>query len=235
MKICIVGGGAGGASVAARTRRLDEFAEIILFEKSDTISQATCGIPCHIGNVITERSRLVVVEREQFKKLLNVDVRTSTEVMAIDRKHKRITVKEIETGHLYQEHFDKLVLSTGSRVAIPKIDGVDRPHVFSLHNLDDLDALKTFIKKQDCRNAAVIGAGFIGLEVADNLHAMGLNTSIIEAGDQVMQGLDCEIAALVQQHIYAKQINLILNNSVTQCVNILSGCLHSSIDSNTAQ
>lgn len=214
MKICIIGGGAGGASVAARTRRLDEFAEIILFEKSDTISQATCGIPYHIGNVITERSRLVVVEQEQFKKLLNVDVRTNTEVMAIDRKLKRITVKEIETGHLYQEHYDKLVLSTGSKTAAPKIDGVDRPHVFSLHNLSDLDALKTFIKKQDCRNAAVIGAGFIGLEVADNLHALGLNTSIVEASDQVMQGLDYEMAALVQQHIYAKQINLILNDSV---------------------
>ena len=214
MKIVIVGGGAGGASVAARVRRLDEFAEIILIDKSQSISQATCGIPYHVGDVIKDRDRMVVVEAEAFAELLNIDVRVSTEVIDIDAQDKLVTVLDHMTRHEEKIAYDKLVLSPGSVPIRPDIPGVDRPSVFSLNNLEAMDRVIRYINERACKSAVVIGGGFIGLEVAENLEGRGISTTIIEASNQVMTQLDFEMASLLHQHIRSKGVNLVLNDKV---------------------
>lgn len=216
MKIVIVGGGAGGASVAARVRRLDEFAEIVLIDKSQSISQATCGIPYHIGDVIKDRDRMVVVEAEAFAELLNIDVHVRTEVIGIDAQKKFVTVLDHITRRKKKISYDKLVLSPGSVPILPNIPGVDRPSVFSLNNLEQMDRVMRYINEHACKRAVVIGGGFIGLEVADNLEGRGIKTSIIEASSQVMAPLDPEMAAFLHQHIRSKGVNLVLNDKVVE-------------------
>ncbi len=215
MKIVIIGGGAGGASVAARVRRLDEFAEIILIDKSSTISQATCGIPYHVGEVIKDRDRMVVVEAESFAELLNIEVCTRTEVLDIEPQKKQLTVLEHKTGRKKKIGYDKLVLSPGSHPIYPDIAGVDRPSVFTLNNLEEMDRVMQFVNAHHCKNAVVIGGGFVGLETADNLEVRGIRTSLIEASPQVMAPLDPEMASFLHQHIRSHGVNLLLNNKVT--------------------
>lgn len=215
MKLVIIGGGAGGASVAARVRRLDESAQIIIFDKSPHISQATCGMPYYLGNVIKDRSRLIVTDPEEFSKILNVDVRTRSVIVAINRGSKYVVVRNLETSKVYKETYDKLVLAPGGRPVIPKIPGIELLHVFSLQNLEDMDLIKDYIVHKKCKHAVVIGAGLIGLEVADNLHKQGMQVHVIEAGDQVLGALDFEMAAQVHQHLANHNIHLVLNDSVT--------------------
>ncbi|MDH5446421.1 MAG: FAD-dependent oxidoreductase [Gammaproteobacteria bacterium] len=216
MKIVIIGGGAGGASTAARLRRLDEFAEIVLVDKADSISQATCGIPYHIGEVIKDRDRMVVVEAESFAELLNVDVQIRMEVIAIDPQKRLLTVLDHKKNHKKKITYDKLVLSPGASPVYPPIPGVDNASVFTLNNLEQMDRITQYINDHNCKNAVVIGGGFIGLEAADNLKIRGIKTSLIEASSQVMAPLDPEMASFLHQHIHSHQINLLLNNKVIE-------------------
>lgn len=215
MKVIIIGGSAGGASVAARLRRLNESAEICIIEKSSTISFATCGIPYYMGGVISDRDRLNVIEEGEFSELLNVEVRTNCEVLAIDRSRKQILVRDNRNGSLYETHYDKLVLAPGGSPIVPDIPGVDAAHVFTLRNADDTDNAYRYIRENHCRTAVIVGAGFIGLELAENLHARGIAVTIIDKADQVMGAWDYEIAAVLQQHLRSKGIKLALNTQIT--------------------
>lgn len=216
MKIVIIGGGAGGASVAARLRRLDEFADITLIDKGESISQATCGIPYHIGEVIKDRDRMVVVESETFAELLNVDVHLRTEVIDIDAQKKYVTVLAHATNRKRKIAYDKLVMSPGANPIYPDIPGVDHPFVFTLNNLEQMDRITQYINEHNCKRAAIIGGGFIGLEAADNLEIRGIKTTLIEASDQVMAPLDSEMASFLHQHIQSHGVELILNDSLTE-------------------
>jgi NADPH-dependent 2,4-dienoyl-CoA reductase/sulfur reductase-like enzyme len=171
MKHVIVGGVAGGATVAARLRRNDEKADILMFEKGDYISSANCGLPYYIGETIKERDRLFVQTPERFSKVFKVDVRVSSEVIAINREKKTVSVREVKTGNVYEESYDKLVLSPGAEPVRPPIPGINLPGIFTLRNVPDTDGIKTFIDQKKPRKAVIVGAGFIGLEMAENLHS----------------------------------------------------------------
>lgn len=197
MKVLIVGGVAGGAGTAARLRRQDEQAEIIMFEKGEHISFANCGLPYYIGDVIENKNALFLQTPQSFRRRFNVDVRVQSEVLAVDPQAKTVEVLHHPTEKVYLESYDKLVLSPGAAPVRPPIPGVDMPHVFTLRNMADTFAIKDFLKKNAASTAAVLGGGFIGLEMADNLHRLGLTVSIIEAMPQVVPGLDADMAALV--------------------------------------
>ncbi|AZR74326.1 pyridine nucleotide-disulfide oxidoreductase [Anoxybacter fermentans] len=213
-KVVIVGGVAGGASAAARLRRIDENAEIILLERGEHISFANCGLPYHIGEVITERSKLLVQTPEAMKKRFNIDVRVLNEVIAIDRENKVVKIKNHKTGETYTESYDYLILSPGANPVKPPIPGIDHPNIFTLRNIPDMDKIKGYIDNKKPKSAIVVGGGFIGLEMAENLHHRGLNVTIVEMADQVMAPLDFEMAAIVHEHIRSKNVNLILKDGV---------------------
>lgn len=215
MKYIIVGAVAGGASTAARLRRLDEKAEIVIFEKGAYISYANCGLPYYIGDVIKDRNKLFVQTAANFNKRFNIDVRVMTEVIAINPTQKTITSRNQQTGEVYEESYDKLVLSPGAEPVRPPLPGIGLEGIFTLRNVTDTDYIKSYVQQFPEGKAVVIGAGFIGLEMAENLHHAGLNVSIIEMGNQVLAPLDFPLAALVQQHIRTKGIDLRLNTSVT--------------------
>lgn len=214
MKLCLIGGGAGGASVAARVRRLDEFADIILFDKDKDISKATCGIPYYIGDVIKDRKRMIIAKPEAFSNILNVDVRTQSEVLSIDRDERSITVKDLSSGNTYKETYDKLVLAPGSIPLGYNLAGSEGKNVFSLQTLDEMDRLTDYFRTHRCLSAVIVGGGYIGLEAADNLHNLGLDVTLIEGMGQVMNVLDYEMAAILHQHLEAKKIKLVLSERV---------------------
>ncbi len=218
-KILIIGGVAGGASTAARLRRLDESSEIIMFERGSYISYANCGLPYHIGNVIKERESLLLQTPEAMSKKYNIDVRIDSEVIKIDRENKSVEVKKTNTGETYSESYDVLVISTGSTPLKPPIEGIDSPGIFTLWTVPDTDEIKKFIEERKPKNAVVIGGGFIGLEVAENLHHAGINVTVAEAMDQVMAPLDYEMARLVQNNMVSNGVNLILGDGVSKFKN----------------
>ena len=213
MKIIIIGGVAGGATTAARIRRVDETAEIILLEKGKHISYANCGLPYYIGGVIEEREKLFVQTPEAFSTLFRVDVRTENEVIFIDRKKKTVTVRQ-SSEDTYEESYDKLLISTGASPVRPPLPGIDLPGIFTLRNVTDTDRIKEYINSHSPRKAVVVGAGFIGLEMAENLHAQGAKVSIVEMGNQVMAPIDFSMASLVHQHLMDKGVNLYLEQAV---------------------
>lgn len=213
MKIIIIGGVAGGATTAARIRRADESAEIILFEKGKYISYANCGLPYYIGGVIQEREKLFVQTPEAFSNRFHIDVRTESEVIAINREKKSVTVRAIN-GSTYEESYDKLLLSTGASPVRPPLRGIDLNGIFTLRNVADTDKIKSYIQTHNPQKAVVVGAGFIGLEMAENLHAQGAEVSIVEMGNQVMAPIDFSMAALVHQHLMDKGVNLYLEQAV---------------------
>jgi len=213
-KYLIVGGVAGGATTAARLRRNDESAEIVLFEKGEHISYANCGLPYYLGGEITDRDKLFVQTPETFRATLNIDVRDHSEVVAIDIGKKTITVKRSPEGTTYTETYDKLVLSPGAEPVRPPIAGIDTPGIFTLRNVADTDKIKKFIDTNHPRRVVVIGAGFIGLEMAENLHKRGLQVTIVEMAAQVMVMLDHEIAAEVHQHFKVKGVECYLGDGV---------------------
>ena len=213
-KYLIVGGVAGGATTAARLRRNDENAQIILFEKGEHISYANCGLPYYLGGTITDRDKLFVQTPETFRATLNVDVRVNSEVVAIDTKAKTVTVKNLPQGTTYTETYDKLVLSPGAEPVRPPIVGIDTPGIFTLRNVADTDRIKAFVDSRRPRRAVVIGAGFIGLEMAENLHQRGVFVTIVEMAAQVMIMLDHEMAAEVHQHFKVKGVECYLGDGV---------------------
>src|SRR5664279_2668185 len=215
MKYIIVGAVAGGASTAARLRRLDEHAEIVIFEKGEYISYANCGLPYYIGDVIKDRNKLFVQTAVSFNRRFNIDVRVLTEVTGIDPKKRTITAINLSTGEVYTETYDKLVLSPGAEPIRPPLPGIDSEGIFTLRNVRDTDFIKNFIRRKNVKKAVVIGAGFIGLEMAENFHHLGLQVTVIEMSSQILTPLDFPIAALAQQHIRSKGVQLRLNTTVT--------------------
>jgi len=214
-KILIVGGVAGGASCAARLRRLDESAEIILFERGEYISYANCGLPYHVGNVIPSRSSLLLVTPEAMKSKYNIDVRVQNEVTSIDRENKTVTVKRLPSGETYTERYDTLVISTGSSPLRPPIPGIHSPRIRTLWTVPDTDNIREMVLRQGLKTAAVIGGGFIGLEMAENLRHAGLEVSIIEMLDQVMAPLDFEMAQLLHENLEQNGVKLYLGDGVS--------------------
>ena len=214
MKTVIIGGVAGGASTAARLRRMDENAEIIMLERGPNISFANCGLPYHIGEVIQDRDKLLVVTPEDIKALLNIDARTQNEVIRINRDQKTVTVLELATNRTYDESYDKLVLSPGASPIIPPLPGVDLPGVFTLRNLPDMDAIKAFVDQKKPARAVVVGGGYIGLEIAENLNHRGVQVTLIELLNQVLAPIDYEMAALVHQHLTFKKVRLALGDGL---------------------
>ncbi|MDD3168602.1 MAG: FAD-dependent oxidoreductase [Eubacteriales bacterium] len=215
-KVLIIGGVAGGATTATRLRRLDESAEIILFERGEYISYANCGLPYHIGGVIKERDALLVQTPEVMKAKYNIDVRVNNEVISIDRGNKIVRVKKVTTGEEYEESYDTIVISTGSTPLKPPIPGIDNSGIYTLWTVPDTDRIKKIVMEQKPKRAAVIGGGFIGLEMAENLHAVGCEVTVIEMQNQVMAPIDFEMAQLVHENMRMNHVHLELNNGVKQ-------------------
>lgn len=213
-KTVIIGGVAGGASCAARLRRLDETAEIVLLERGEYISYANCGLPYHVGDVIKSRSALLLQTPEAMRQKFRVDVRVKNEAVSINREKKTVSVKRTDSGEVYEESYDTLVLSTGSSPLRPPIPGIDSPRIKTLWTIPDTDDIRALVQKQGIKTAAVIGGGFIGLEMAENLRHVGLTVSIIEMLDQVMAPLDYEMAQLLQQNITENGVGLYLGDGV---------------------
>ena len=214
MKILIIGGVAGGASTATRLRRMDEKAEIILIERGEYISFANCGLPYHIGEVIEDRDKLLVVTPQKLRATFNIDARVRHEALSIDREKKEVTIRELATGREYKESYDKLVLSPGASPIVPPIEGVSLPGVYTLRSLTDMDRIDDFLLENKPASAVVIGGGFIGLEIAENLQHRGLQVTIIEMLNQVMAPIDYEMAAMVHQHLQFKHVRLALGDGL---------------------
>ena len=214
MKVIIIGGVAGGATSAARLRRLNEENHIVVFEKGPYISYANCGLPYYIGGTIEERDNLFVQTPEEFGRRYNLDVRVSTEVLSIDKTAKKVKVKNWVTGDIYEETYDKLILSPGASPIVPPLPGIDLPSIFTIRNVMDTDKIKDFITTQKPKKAIVVGAGFIGLEMAENLHQLGIQVSIVEMSDQMMNPIDYSMAAIVHQHLKTKDVEFYLNDGV---------------------
>lgn len=213
MKHIIIGGVAGGATAAARIRRADEEAEIVLLEKGKYISYANCGLPYYIGGTIVEREKLFVQTPASFGRRFNIDVRVESEAIAIDTVAKRVEVRRAD-GSTYTETYDKLLLSPGASPVRPPLKGIDTEGIFTLRNVDDTDRIKTYVTSRRIRSAVVVGAGFIGLEMAENLHHAGAEVSVVEMGNQVMAPVDFSIASHVHQHLLLKGVRLYLERSV---------------------
>lgn len=219
-KVLIVGGVAGGASAAARLRRLDEDAEIIMFEKGEYISFANCGLPYYIGDVIPTREALIVQTVEQMSRKFNLDIRNLSEVISINKEEKKISVKNYRTGEVYEESYDTLVLSPGAKPIKPSIAGIeDCKNLFTLRNIPDMDNIKSFLEEEKPKRAIVIGGGFIGLEMAENLHEKGVNVTLVEGSNQVMGPLDIEMASIIHSHLIDNGVDLILNDGVEEFKN----------------
>ncbi|WP_286677852.1 FAD-dependent oxidoreductase, partial [Candidatus Aquicultor secundus] len=212
----IVGGVAGGASAAARLRRLDEDAEIILFEKDEHISFANCGLPYYIGKVIKERDSLLVQTPEGMRDRFNIEVRVQCEVKRIIRDKKSVELYSHATGKTYYESYDRLVLSPGAAPFRPDIPGLDHPHVFTIRNIPDTDAIKEFVDQVKPERVVVVGAGFIGLEMAENLKRRGVSVIVVELADRILTPLDFEMSALVHRHIMEKGVNIIRGKGVRE-------------------
>ena len=216
MKVVIVGGVAGGASAAVRLRRLDEKAEIVIFEKGEHISFANCGLPYYIGNVIQERDNLLVQTPEKLKARFNIDVRIKSEVTKIDRAKKQVHVKDLTNNNVYKESYDKLILSPGAEPIRPNLKNVNSSKVFTIRNIPDTDAVKKYIDEKKPRHAVIIGGGYIGLEMAENLYHQKIRVSVVEMADQVMTPIDFEMAALVHQHMKLKNIEFYLGDGLRE-------------------
>lgn len=217
MKIIIIGGVAGGASAATRLRRMNETNEIIMFERSDYISFANCGLPYHIGETIKDRNNLLVQTVKGMKDRFGIDVRVKTEVLKINPKEKTVLAKNLVTGEKYEESYDKLLLSPGAEAFIPPIPGVHSKNIYSLRNMSDMDKIKSKVDKK-VKRAVVIGAGFIGLEIAENLVERDIEVTIIEKSNQVLAPVDFEIASEVHQHIKEFKTELFLNDGAKEFI-----------------
>lgn len=214
MKTIIIGGVAGGASAAARLRRLDETCEIVILERGDFISFANCGLPYYIGGAITDKNNLTLQTPESFRKRFNIDVRVNNEAVKISPEEKTVTVKNLKSGEIYTESYDNLILSPGAEPIKPNIDGIDSNIVFTLRNIPDTLKIKEYIEKNNPKSAVVIGGGYIGVEMAENLKEAGLDVSVVELADHLIAPLDFDMAADVHRYIKSKGIKLYLNNGV---------------------
>lgn len=215
MKVIIIGGVAGGASAAARIRRLDENAQIVILERSGYISYANCGLPYYVGGVIGEKGALSVQTPEGFRRRFRVDVRVRHEAVAIDTQAKTVTVRDLEADTEYVEQYDKLLLSPGAQPVRPAIPGIDSSKIFTLRTVEDTLRIREYLDANPVRSALVVGGGFIGLEMAENLRAQGLDVTVAEAADHLMPQLDADMACYVHAELRAHGVNLCLAATVT--------------------
>lgn len=213
-RVVIIGGVAGGATAAARLRRLDEFAEIIMLERGSYVSFANCGLPYYVGGVIEQKEKLILVTPEKFQKRFNIDVRINNEVISIDREKKIVKVRKLEENHDYELKYDYIILSPGAEPIRPPLKGIEDVPVFTLRTIPDTSKINDFIKNNNPKHAVIVGGGFIGLEMAENLKKIGLDITIVELADQVMITLDKEMAQFVHQELLTNGIDLILGDGV---------------------
>lgn len=213
MKYLIVGGVAGGATAAARIRRLTEDAEIVIFDKGEYISYANCGLPYYIGGIIEERDRLFVQTPESFGRRFNIDVRTNNEVTAIDAAAKQVRVRTAD-GKQYRESYDKLLLSPGASPVVPPLNGIDSEGIFTLRNVSDTDRIKEYMTSHRVKRAVIVGGGFIGLEMAENLKHAGAQVAVVEMASQVMAPIDYSMASHVHEHLLQQGVKLYLEQVV---------------------
>ncbi|MEN9442683.1 MAG: hypothetical protein RLZ33_2760 [Bacteroidota bacterium] len=214
MKTIIIGGVAGGASAAARLRRLDEKVQILIIEKGEYISYANCGLPYYIGDVIHEREKLFVQNAKSFSDRFNVDIMTQSEVIEIDRKNKEVTIKNLNTQHIFTEKYDKLILAPGSSAFIPPLEGINLPNIFTIRNVNDSDKIKELVITNKIKHVTIIGAGFIGLEITENFSHLGIQTVLIERSNQVLSVVDYPFASLAKKALEEHNVSIKLNTSV---------------------
>lgn len=214
IKLVIIGGVAAGASAAAKARRCNENAEIVMFEKGSNISYATCGMPYYLSGVISKRDHLLVTSARFFKERFNVEVRTLHEVVRIDRKERQVHVRDVGKGVLSKERFDRLIVATGGLAVVPPVPGVDLPFVFTLKFLEDMDRIHAYLNERRPETAVVVGGGLIGMEAVENLSQRGMRVSVVEFMPQVLSFLDREMADLVLQHLKSKGVNVYLGEKI---------------------
>mgnify|MGYP001067337177 FL=1 len=214
-RVCIIGGVAGGASVAARIRRLDEHADIIMFEKGPHVSFSNCALPFYLSGMIDDSDKLVLMQPDTFLKRYHIDARVHHEVVKIDAEQQILHIKHVLTGEMIQEPYDTLYLSPGAKPIMPKnISGIEKDHVFSVRNVVDIKAIDSYIKEHDVKHAAVVGGGYIGLEIMENLKERGLEVTLIEAANQVMRPIDFDMVQIVHQEIVSKGVELVVGEAV---------------------
>jgi NADPH-dependent 2,4-dienoyl-CoA reductase/sulfur reductase-like enzyme/rhodanese-related sulfurtransferase len=229
-KIVIVGGVAGGASAAAKARRCSEDAEIVMFEKGPNIAYANCGLPYYLSGVIENRDNLLIVTEKRFQQRFRVDVQTHREVSRIDRARKVVVVRNLKTGSMEEEPYDRLILSPGSSPVIPPLPGVDLPFVFTFKTLEDMDRIYQFVQETRPRKAVIVGGGLIGMEVMENLGLTGLKVSIVERLGQILPFLDWDMAELVRQHAETKRASFLLSQGLKAIENRNgSGMVHTEL------
>lgn len=214
MKVVIVGGVAGGATAATRIRRLDEHAEIIIFERSGYISYANCGLPYYIGGVIEDPEELTLQTPESFNTRFRIDVRVKHEVIDIDAQRKTVRVRNLDNGEEFEESYDKLILSPGAKPTRPNLPGIDNDLLFSLRTVEDTFRIRQFVEEKKPKTAVMIGGGFIGLEVAENLCELGIDVTVVQRGSQLMKTLDYDMASIIHSKLRSSGINLKLNADV---------------------
>ena len=214
-KVLIVGGVAGGASTAARLRRLDENLEIIMFERGEYVSFANCGLPYHIGGVIQNRESLLIQTPESLKARFNLDVRVNSEVVGVNGKDKKVKVKT-KNGEEYEENFDFLVLAPGAKSILPVVKGIENKKIFTLRNINDMDKIKSEIKNHNIKKATVVGGGYVGVETAENLKHLGIDTTLIEAAPHILAPFDSEISNILEYELVDNGINLLISEKVTE-------------------
>jgi NADPH-dependent 2,4-dienoyl-CoA reductase/sulfur reductase-like enzyme/rhodanese-related sulfurtransferase len=214
-RLLVVGGVAGGASCAARARRLSEDADIIIFERGPFVSFANCGLPYYVGKVIDDEEDLIVASPQLFKEWFNIDVRTESNVRSINRQAMTIAVEDLRTGRIYTEPYTELVLAPGSRPLKPRLDGIDLPGIFTLWTIPDTRNIIEWITARQVTQAVVVGGGFIGLEMTENLNRIGIGVTIVEMQNQVMPALDSELASFVHEHLREKNVELLLGTAVS--------------------
>ncbi len=224
-RVLIVGGVAGGAACAARLRRMDEQAEIVIFDRGSFVSFANCGLPYFIGGVIEKEKSLLVADEKLFKDRFNIDVHTETEVVSIDREEKTVSVLNRRDNSVRVEPYDDLVLSPGASPFRPPVEGVDLPGVFSLRTIPDSREIRQWLDEREVKKAVVIGGGFIGLEMAENLTHRGVQVTIVEMLDQVMPPFDAEMASLVSEKLTQKGVQLALGDGLKSVGQTDSGAL----------
>ena len=214
MKVVIVGGVAGGATAAARIRRLDESAEIVVFERTGYISYANCGLPYYVGDVITNKKALTLQTPASFDARFNVDMRVHHEVNRINKERKTVTVTNLETGEIFEESYDKLLLSPGARPTQPKVSGVGLEKVFTLRTVEDTFRIKDYVTEKQPKSAVIAGGGFIGVELAENLRELGIDVTIIQRPKQLMNPFDADMASFIHSEMRKHGVKLMLGRTV---------------------
>ena len=214
MKVVIVGGVAGGATAAARIRRLDERAQIVVFERSGYVSYANCGLPYYIGGVIQDPAELTLQTPESFWRRFRIDMRVRHEVLAIHPAEKTVSVRDLTTGEEFEEHYDKLLLSPGARPARPELPGVEQDRLFTLRTVEDTLRIRRFVEQERPRSVVLAGGGFIGLEMAENLRELGLDVTIVQRPAQLMSPFDTEMASFLHAKLRQRGVKLLLGRTV---------------------